>query len=214
MQSLFDANYCAWKNWNPESFGHLAKIDEAYFDLEFARTGITRSSSLLSLEIGFGSGTFLSYLKKFGGRTLGVEVNSTLLAEASKKGYEVFSSVEMVPTDLQFDLIAAFDVLEHLSTSELIVLFSKVRSMLKCGGVFLARFPNGDSPFGRIYQHGDLTHVSTIGSYKLEELAKMNKFEILFCGAPAIPWRSVGLLRGIKRLISATLKSVIEFVCV
>src|SRR5688572_31064921 len=34
-------------------------------------------------------------------------------------------------------------------------------------------FPNGDSPFGRLYQHGDLAHVATLGQFKIRQLATM-----------------------------------------
>ena len=46
-----------------------------------------------------------------------------------------------------YDLIVAFDVLEHIPQEDL-PSFKKVQRLLKEDGSFIARFPNCDSPFG------------------------------------------------------------------
>ena len=52
---------------------------------------------------------------------------------------------------------------------------------LKEGGrdgtlIVVSRFPNGQSPFGRVFQHGDFSHKSTLSTYKIEYLAALTGF--------------------------------------
>src|SRR5207237_4948143 len=82
--------------------------------------------------------------------------------------------------------------------------------ILRESGRLLARFPNGDSPFGRYCQYGDYTHVTTLSSGKLIHLAKVCDFSVVFIGAPSNPiWR--GKLRSaVKRLAMAGLRALVD----
>jgi SAM-dependent methyltransferase len=64
------------------------------------------------LDIGCGSGTFLDFAKARGCNTSGVEYSYSSLANIVKKDHVGFSSLSQV--DETFDMIAAFDVIEHL----------------------------------------------------------------------------------------------------
>jgi 2-polyprenyl-3-methyl-5-hydroxy-6-metoxy-1,4-benzoquinol methylase len=104
---------------------------------------------------------------------MGIEANLELVNIAEHLGYKALHSDEMYAINAdQFDLIAAFDVLEHIPQSEILNFLSQVKRMLKNGGVFIARFPNGDSPFGLANQNGELTHVTAIGSEKFRYLVQ------------------------------------------
>src|SRR3990167_8530008 len=87
--------------------------------------------------------------------------------------------------------------------------FLKIRSLLKSGAYFIARFPNGDSPFGRMNQHGDLTHVTTLGRHKLFQLAMMAEFEVIRVAAPKLLLQR-GLMKKIKRMAGNILRFCIE----
>jgi len=69
-----------------------------------------------------------------------------------------------------FDVIAAYDVLEHLSIPEINITLDAIAKMLKPGGELMLRFPNGQSPFGRFLQHADHTHRSTLSLAILDQL--------------------------------------------
>jgi hypothetical protein len=81
----------------------------------------------------------------------------------------------------------AFDVLEHIPQDLLSNLILDISRVLKSDGVFLARFPNGDSPFGLINQNGDATHVTTIGSNKIKYFAAQANMQVIFIGGEAQP---------------------------
>jgi SAM-dependent methyltransferase len=81
-----------------------------------------------------------------------------------------------------FDLVAAFDVMEHIPLEELPGFLREVRRVLRPGGVYVAKFPNGDSPFGRHIQNGDVTHRTAIGSIRARYLATQAAMDVVFLG--------------------------------
>jgi hypothetical protein len=88
-----------------------------------------------------------------------------------------------------FDLVVAFDVLEHLSIDQIMDTFVQARRLLVDNGAFLVRFPNGDSTLSAPYQHGDSTHITTIGSLMAKDLAIRSNLTVHFIGATAYPAR-------------------------
>jgi len=51
-------------------------------------------------------------------------------------------------------------VFEHLLENDLYLLFADINRLLCTGGCLVARFPNGDSPFGLEEQNGGFTHLT------------------------------------------------------
>jgi SAM-dependent methyltransferase len=64
------------------------------------------------LDIGCGSGTFLDFAKAKGCSTSGVEYSRSSLANITQRGHAGFSDLSQV--NETFDLITAFDLVEHL----------------------------------------------------------------------------------------------------
>lgn len=64
----------------------------------------------------------------------------------------------------KLDLVVAFDVMEHMTREQLLVLFDTLAALLKSGGHVLARFPNAQSPLGCVTQNGDWTHRSALSA--------------------------------------------------
>jgi SAM-dependent methyltransferase len=181
------ANYTAWKQWD----GAFAPTDRElrYFAAEFR--GIPLRDRRV-LEIGFGNGGFLVFAKGAGADVAGIEINAEMREAAKRHGFETFdaSLVELAARGAQYDLVAAFDVLEHWDTDDLVENFRAIRALLNEGGLFLSRFPNGQSPFGRVFQHGDFSHKSILSTYKIEYLAGIAGFEIVRIGnASRVPSR-------------------------
>ncbi|MEO7470258.1 MAG: class I SAM-dependent methyltransferase [Sphingobium limneticum] len=163
------AQYDAWKGWDAAGFMTLEDPLRVYYECEFADLPV-RGEKVL--EIGFGHGSLLAWLQKSGADVYGTELSGRGQALARERG------IKVVSTDLddtshlagKFGLIVAFDVLEHLSYDELRALFAKSATLLRDGGSFVARFPNGASPFARPLQHGDITHITTLTASKIEQL--------------------------------------------
>ena len=166
----YDDGYKEWKNWN--DFGDINKKDELFFDM-YVKSQLIKSKKNKILEIGFGNGSFLEYGRKIGWEMYGTEVNLNLLESARQNNFTVFEGTNYEELNSNsFDCICAFDVLEHLDKDYLLRLFKNVLKLLKPGGLFIARFPNGDSPFGLYNQNGDLTHISFLGTVAVESLCK------------------------------------------
>lgn len=78
---------------------------------------ITKIKTLLSpnlkvLDVGCGSGNFLDFAKGYGCKTYGIEYSRSSLDILNQRGHLGFSSLEAVSET--FDLVTAFDVIEHL----------------------------------------------------------------------------------------------------
>lgn len=170
------AGYAAWKEWT----GAFEATDREarYFAEEFR--GVALQGKRI-LEVGFGNGSFLAWAKAEGADVAGVEINAGMRDAARAHGFEAFdvSLAELAQRDMRYDLVVAFDVLEHWDADELIANFRAIRTLLADGGLFVSRFPNGQSPFGRVYQHGDFSHKSVLSTYKIEYLARLADFEIV-----------------------------------
>ena len=168
--------YAQWKRWQG-SF-EVREREARYFAAEFRGMPL-RGKRVL--EIGFGNGSFLTWAKSEGAEVCGLEINPDMLAAAARHGYAARNASlgELVGEDARYDLIVAFDVIEHWDTDELIANFRHIAALLADDGVFLARFPNGHSPFGRVYQHGDFTHKSVISHYKIGYLATISNLDVV-----------------------------------
>jgi SAM-dependent methyltransferase len=106
----------------------------------------------------------------------------------------------------------AFDVLEHIPQNELPNFINEVKRILKNGGFFISRFPNGDSPFGLINQNGDTTHLTTIGSGKAYFFAAQCDMDVVFVGGEAQPLLGTSLLHFAHRLIALPIKKALHLI--
>jgi SAM-dependent methyltransferase len=182
----YGSEYLQWKDWNAETFGALSKKKEADFSAQIRKSKTVLPPQSRVLEIGFGNGSFLAYGKKRQWEMYGTEVNAGLLERAGREGFHVVHSDNLTPfLDNYFNLVVAFDVLEHLPQNQLLDFLRDIQRVLVDGGVFIARFPNGDSPFGGFLQHGDPTHVTTIGSSMATYFADRLGVKIIYLGGEA-----------------------------
>lgn len=168
QSSLYD-DYFSWKSWeNPFTY---SKMDDGYYASEFA--GIPLDGKDV-LEIGFGSGTFVAWARDRGARVTGTELNADSLRAAAEH------NVPIVPIDFEngdqvapgsFDILAAFDVFEHLTEEQLRAKLHAADRALRPGGHLVLRYPNGQSPFGLDSQNGDATHILMLSKPKVEQYA-------------------------------------------
>ena len=210
----YDSNYLKWKNWEQSSsFGKLKKEEETYFAAELRRTNNIFSQDSKVLEIGFGNGSFLKFAKNKKWDIFGTEINENLVKVAFESGFNVRLSDNLLAYNENiFDLVVAFDVLEHIPQNDLLNFISEVKRILKKGGFFIARFPNGDSPFGLPNQNGDITHLNVIGSGKIGYLAAKCDMDVVFVGGEAQPLFGTGLLNFVHRLIALPIKKALHLV--
>jgi len=180
-----DEIYTEWKNWREDDFGRPTSAEARYFDAEIG-SRVAESGRSALLEIGFGNGSLLGWAKPQFGSVNGVEQNGLLVERARRAGFEAHDSITAFPAHPQYDAIVAMDVLEHLTSAEIEGLVKEIALRLKPGGCFIARFPNGDSPFGRVNQHGDITHINAIGCMKMSYFAGRAHLALEYIAAPAL----------------------------
>lgn len=111
----------------------LATLDR---HLEPARSG-TRQI----LDLGCGTGTMLGYLERYGEVT-GVDADRQAVEFCRRRGLEnvrLLESERLPFPDQSFDLVTAFDVLEHIPDDQ--EALEQIRRVLRVGGVLLAAVP-------------------------------------------------------------------------
>ena len=203
----YGSNYIAWKDWSEEPFGTLNKNAKCYFRAELKHAGIDSNKPLKVLEIGFGNGEFLAYAREQNWCIEGVEVNTKLLEQGKSAKFSVHQgpSLDKLETG-HYDLVVAFDVLEHISQDQIEGFLLAIKRVLKTSGCFLARFPNGDSPLGLIAQNGDVTHNNFIGSGKVRYYSSLVGMKILRLAGESEPLWGVDYKMTVYRLFSVPTK--------
>lgn len=139
-----------------------------------ALSGKKRRSILL--DIGCGYGRFLKAAEK-DFETYGIDPSEFAINRAGK--YAVNTKFEVATISsyeprIKFDVIAAFDVLEHVPDVEKSVL--KIKSWLKPKGIFFCVVPVYDGVFGTIggWLDKDMTHLHKLSRWMWLEKFKKN----------------------------------------
>jgi SAM-dependent methyltransferase len=155
-----------------------------WYDREFwTPARCTADTSVL--ELGSGTGEFLSYLKHKGiSRFQGVEQDKDAVA-AMESGLEshvhvgdIWDFFDSADVDA-FDRIVMLDVLEHFSPGDGVRLLGRIKGVIAPGGLVVARVPNMGSPWGGIHQFADLTHKTAYTAKSLEQLGLAGGYKIL-----------------------------------
>jgi 2-polyprenyl-3-methyl-5-hydroxy-6-metoxy-1,4-benzoquinol methylase len=116
--------------------------------------------TLSVLEIGSGLGGVYSFLQEAGIKDyVGIELDREVVDFSNayfKTDVFRVTSIEDLPTDKKFDLILAFEVMEHIENPSAVL--AKVHQLLRPGGVFCGTTP---FPF-RKNVYADETHLSVL----------------------------------------------------
>ncbi|MDA1091140.1 MAG: class I SAM-dependent methyltransferase [Proteobacteria bacterium] len=159
-----------------------------WYDREFWAPALCTVDTSV-LELGSGTGEFLSYLKqKRVRRFQGVEQDKDAVA-AMAPGLEQHVHVGDIWDYLDsanantgasaFDRVVMLDVLEHFSPGDGVRLLERINGVLAPDGLVVARVPNMGSPWGGIHQFADLTHKTAYTAKSLEQLGLAAGFEPL-----------------------------------
>jgi SAM-dependent methyltransferase len=168
--------YEAWKGWSGSFAYGAAEANQFAGELRGLEV---RGKTVL--ELGFGDGQALAWLRDQGAAVLGTEINEVFIEAGKAAGFEVHGpdlAALLAGHEGRIDRVVAFDLFEHFEIQELIQTFSIVKRLLAPDGRLIARFPNGESPFGRHYQHGDITHKSVLSVPKIRQLAALSGLEV------------------------------------
>jgi 2-polyprenyl-3-methyl-5-hydroxy-6-metoxy-1,4-benzoquinol methylase len=202
VMAEYDNDYLQWKDWDDQAFCVLTAEQGRYFEAELGCSGaLDLPPGARVLEIGFGQGCFLTFAQSRQWQVTGTEVNPHLVSMGQARGLDVHGAHELSTwPDGSFDLVVAFDVLEHVPQAEALGFLRDVMRVLKPGARAVLRFPNGDSPFGLVHQNADVTHVNAIGRGKVLFWAQALKADVLALRGQAQPVMGVGPVLAVYRL--------------
>ena len=134
------------------------------------------------LDLGCGDGVLLRAAQRAGfSRLTGVDGAPGMVARAHEIGSTFVAQGDLLATlreerDAQFDVVIAFDVLEHLEPDEQLALLDASFRVLAPGGRLILHVPNGEGPFVGSVLYGDATHVMAFTSNSLRQLFRATGF--------------------------------------
>jgi len=150
-----------YQNWHADTLEHIARMTSFY--RSHILHHFPKQKDIALLDIGCGMGFLLLALKSEGYSNIkGIDVDKGQVESCQKKGLVV----ELVEDTIaylnqnqgKFDVISAFDVLEHIPSEVQISFARAVKEALKPEGVFIATVPNANSYLASRNRYIDYTH--------------------------------------------------------
>ncbi|HUS10196.1 MAG TPA: methyltransferase domain-containing protein [Pyrinomonadaceae bacterium] len=139
------------------------------------------------LDLGCGSGTLLYFLREAGYTFLcGVDNSTEQIEQARMLGFsevrqeDVFNFLSSAPS-ASFDVVAAFDIIEHLTKSELLLFADEIHRTLAPGGLWIIHAPNAEGFLGSRIRYSDLTHEQAFTPASIEQLGRAAGFRSSEC---------------------------------
>lgn len=178
MPADFYASYGDFKGYRTP---RLSPKDISRFDAEvWEPAGF--GSAMRCLEIGCGTGAFLSYLHVKGSVDfIGIDRDPALAAVLPAAVAARFRCIDVwaylaEDDGAVFDRVVLFDVLEHFAADDGGRLLTALKRKTKAEGKIVLKVPNAASPWGLGYQYGDLTHKCAFTPTSLAQLAEASGY--------------------------------------
>ncbi len=133
------------------------------------------------LDVACGPGHFLSFLQKEGYKhAQGIDISDEQLALASKMGVQNIKKADLFSwlsdNKAGYDLIVAFDIIEHLHKPEIIKALDLINSALKPNGNIIIGVPNASSLFGSGSVHINFTHETGLTPKSISQIIRVCGF--------------------------------------
>ena len=130
-----------------------------------------------ALDIGCGQGEFVLFLTRRGWEACGVDVSDEQVAIAHANGVNSVRQGDFAAALSEhrdyYQLITAFNVLEHLDRDELLATMDDAVAALRPGGRFMAMVPNAKGLFGSNVRYADLTHELSFTPISVQQLCSV-----------------------------------------
>jgi len=158
------------------------------FDLELKPLLENISKSSKILEIGSGFGYLSKYLLNQNFSDVSILDSSAQLLDFAEQlcdeklsaKYNVDACRYFENTNIKYDCIIMFDVIEHFNKNLLIDLLRKIGKSLNKNGKFIFRTPNMSCPMGLFSRYIDITHEVGFTEFNLEQLLRNSNFKNIF----------------------------------
>jgi SAM-dependent methyltransferase len=158
------------------------KIDEFWPIFKQTTQGWLPESKISNiLDIGCGNGTNMNLLKNKAGycNVYGVDFSKSQvsLAQQHVANVQFGNALDYLDdSSIMFDLILAFDLIEHLTKKEALKLIKLCFEKLNPGGRIIFQTPNASSPFFGSVRYGDFTHELGFTPHLLSQLLERDGF--------------------------------------
>lgn len=207
--------YSKWHSYAPE---HIAEMKEHFG--RYAGDVLPADRGARILDIGCAMGFALIWLRDLGcSAAEGIDVDEGMIRQCREQNLpathvvDVAAWLEARPG--QFDLVLAFDLVEHLPAEKQLALCRAIHSALKPGGRLVCTVPNANSALASRWRYVCWTHCTSFTEHSLDFLLYNAGFREIEIGGLELmaPPRSIqGYLRlilkkafrGIRRLEMAT----------
>ncbi len=169
----YSTHYSIYHNHSDEEYLCMSE----WFWNELKHFNIKTSKSTRVLDIGCGTGFFLNACKKLGMKHIkGIDNSIEQIEQCKKKNIEailVKSALDFLSKDTDtYDLITAFDVIEHLPKNELLDTTHLIYERLSSEGSFILQVPNAKSIIAPGWLYNDITHNMSFTNVSIEILLK------------------------------------------
>jgi len=136
------------------------------------------------LDLGCGTGALLLFLKRKGYQQIhGIDASPQQVEQARRAGLPCVEEAEGIAYlgrhPEGFDLIVAFDVLEHLGKGEVLALLDAAHKALKPGGRLVLRTVNGAGLLAGRIIYGDFSHECAFTQVSLGQVLRVAGFSDL-----------------------------------
>lgn len=126
-------------------------INESSFDderrFEFLKSLLPNRSVL---DVGCGTGSFLSKVRILANKVHGVEPEKRLAEHFQQMDLTVYNNISKVPDQNKYDIITMFHVLEHFADPRVILI--ELSKLLEEKGQIIIEVPNSDDALLTLYQ--------------------------------------------------------------
>jgi 2-polyprenyl-3-methyl-5-hydroxy-6-metoxy-1,4-benzoquinol methylase len=172
----------------------------AYFET-IIRRHFPKDRSARVLDIGCGHGALLYFLGGQGYTNVqGVDGSREQVELARQLG---IAGVELADAESfirsreseSAEVVALFDVLEHLTRQEAFDLLAEVRRVLAPGGICIGHVPNAGGIFGARIRYGDLTHEQAFTASSVSQMFGALRFGKTVC------FEDKPVIHGVKSLV-------------
>ncbi len=185
-REILYANYhSSFNSVTNTSDDKIIKSLYAHYDYKILSTLNRYNKTSNILELGCGPGYLLQYLSAKGfNNTFGIDISPEQIEIAKSKGCNVMltDALEFLKeNENKYDVIFAFDFIEHFTKDELIEMSNLIHKSLNYGGVFIIRTPNGQGIFSGTIIYGDLTHQTIFNPNSLIQLLTQAGFKKIEC---------------------------------
>ena len=153
-------------------------------------------------DLGCGRGLLVHFARQAGfGDIRGIDLSPQMVDAARRLGIDGIEQGEALgalagqPAD-SHAAVVSFDMLEHLTRDEMILLIDQVWRVLKPGGRWIIHTVNAEAPFFGRVRFGDLTHEQAFTQASLRQILLASDFSSVTCYEDAPhPGRPAATLR-------------------